>query len=31
MSLIDLLLVDKRDHPVPGLIAPDVPFSVAPA
>jgi hypothetical protein len=31
MSLIHLFLVDKGDHPVRGLIAPDVPFSVAAA
>ena len=31
MNLIYLLLVDKGDQPVPGLIAPDVPFSVAAA
>ena len=31
MSLIDLLLVHKGDYPILGLIAPDVPFSVAAA
>jgi hypothetical protein len=31
MSLIYLLLVHKGDYPIPGLIAPDVPFSVAAA
>jgi hypothetical protein len=31
MTLIDLLLIDKGDDPLFGLIAPDIPFTIAAA